>query len=480
MSRWLALAVVLWGCGGSKDSGQVATTDPTTTPTDTDTDTDTDPADMAAPVSAVTLEAVDGVFGVLKLTWTQETAADMGWIAFTADGKTWHESPHSPRGVGGHEAVAIGLPLGSDVTVKIVQEVGGDTVESADTWTAVNSEVPEGIRVPDVTWDPDLSDPAPFVFGSIGFIDAGWANIYAYVVVWNRAGELVWALPTFNDSWSIFPRIADDGTHVVVDASTAWCCPPWDGSGSQLHRLTLDGQVLDVIDVDGLHHSWDEMADGTVLWGSISEGNYEVLKRRALGGDEEIVWESQPALAAAGDTAVWAESNTVNLAPDEQSVLFSFYSHETVFEIDLATGDALRQFGDLAGSYAFDPPDSQFWWQHGVHYTDEGTLMVSTHELSNAPANDRQMAREYTVDDKSQTLHEVWNYVADDVYSDAAGEAYRTPTDNVLINYGQPAHIREITPDGTVVWDADWGQVDTAFVGHTTLVDDLYTLVFTP
>lgn len=482
MARWW-FAVCLVACSGDKETGTpVSDADAdadadSDTDTDVDTDSDTDTQGPGAPVSGVTLEEVAGVYGVMRLSWTQDSAADSGWLAFTSDGKTWHESPRVARDVGEHQEVVLGLPLGSEVTVKLVQEVDGAVLESTDVWTAPNSPIPEGYAQPTVTWDPVLADPAPFVMGSVAFIDGGWANIYAYVVMYNRVGDLVWAMPAFNDSWSIFPRVALDGTHLVVDASTAWCCPPWDGSDSQLHRLTLDGQVLETIDVDGLHHSWDEMEDGTIVWGALDEGNHEVLKRRLPGGDEEIVWWSEPWLTLQGDDESWAESNTVNLSADESTVLFSFYTHETVFEIDLAKGSVVRQFGKLANSYAFDPPESQFWWQHGVHYTDAGTLMVSTHEFSDSPGDDRQLIREYVVDDKTGTLTEVWNYVAEDVYSYAAGEGYQTSIGNVLINYGQPAHIREVTPDGTVVWDVDWGQSLTYFVGHTEPVDDLYQLM---
>ena len=53
------------------------------------------------------------------------------------------------------------------------------------------------------------------------------------------------------------------------------------------------------------------------------------------------------------------------------------------------------------------------------------------------------------------------------------GEAHRLPGGNTLHNYGSAARLREITPDGEVVWDADW---DAGYMGRSEPVADLYAL----
>jgi hypothetical protein len=52
------------------------------------------------------------------------------------------------------------------------------------------------------------------------------------------------------------------------------------------------------------------------------------------------------------------------------------------------------------------------------------------------------------------------------------GEAHRLPGGNTLHNYGSGARIREVTPDGQVVWDVLW--TDSTFLGRTTALEDLH------
>ena len=46
------------------------------------------------------------------------------------------------------------------------------------------------------------------------------------------------------------------------------------------------------------------------------------------------------------------------------------------------------------------------------------------------------------------------------------------PNGNTLLNYGCGGVIREITPDGEVVWQVDTGYL----IGHQTQIEDLYAV----
>ncbi len=139
-------------------------------------------------------------------------------------------------------------------------------------------------------------------------------------------------------------------------------------------------------------------------------------------------------------------------------------------EIDRLTGESLRWFGESSGSWSFEPEDSSFYWQHGVTYTDEGNLLLST---SDVEGGEETLVREYHLDHDTSVLEQVWSFgQGEGLYSASHSDARRLPGGNTLHNLGQTARLREITPDGTVVWDMSWG--DSHVLGVATPLEDLY------
>jgi hypothetical protein len=188
---------------------------------------------------------------------------------------------------------------------------------------------------------------------------------------------------------------------------------------------------------------------------------------RASDGTTRTIW------GCAVDYGLLCSTNTVKHDADRDTILWSMYDLGAVVEIDRASGAVVRQFGELPGSWSFDPDDIGFRDQHWPNYTAEGTLLVSTH-LPDAPKEQR--AFELEVDDATQTLRLVWSYGEGvDEYAYYAGEATRLANGNTLLNYGTGGALREITDDGTVVFEVDWGYIYP--LGHNELLDDLYAFV---
>jgi len=179
-------------------------------------------------------------------------------------------------------------------------------------------------------------------------------------------------------------------------------------------------------------------------------------------------------LTGFGDVG-YCGSNTIHWHEPTDTFLYSLYSHNTIFDLDHATGDPLRVFGQDNDAWAFDPPDSAFWWQHGGYYTDAGTLLTSSYR---ADGDDELVVREYELDEDLQILREIWNYGVDGgIHAEYMGEAHRLPGGNTLHNYGSTPRLREVMPDGTVGWDVVWGEADGEWeLGRTTPIADLYAL----
>ena len=98
--------------------------------------------------------------------------------------------------------------------------------------------------------------------------------------------------------------------------------------------------------------------------------------------------------------------------------------------------------------------------------------MVSCHPDGNKSV---LQIREYERNDETQTLTQVWHFGEDSlVDGDTMGEAHRLGNGNTLHNYGSTSRLREINPDGDVVWDVSWNQ---GMIGRSTALADLYALM---
>jgi len=87
------------------------------------------------------------------------------------------------------------------------------------------------------------------------------------------------------------------------------------------------------------------------------------------------------------------------------------------------------------------------------------------------------VVREYELDEDGETLRQVWTFgEGEGVYGSQLGEAHRLPGGNVLHNYGSGARLREVAPDGTVVWDVTWENGKDRWLGRSTPLEDLYAL----
>jgi hypothetical protein len=275
-------------------------------------------------------------------------------------------------------------------------------------------------------------------------------------------------MPGEQRHFTIYLRQSIDGD-ILWDVSTLWSS--FDGgAGSKINRMKIDGSITATYEAIGMHHAFTELPDGSLVWGAAGDDS-EQLMRRAPDGSVEMIWDCAPFYAQHGMTD-WCHTNSIWYSEARDVYLLSFPTSLTfVLEIDGTTGEELRHFGEVPGGWGFDPPDAAFHYQHGVTYTDAGTLLVS----SQASSRDADgVVREYNLDEHSQTLVELWSHGLDDgIDANYAGEAHRLPSGNTLHNTGTTPRVREIAPDGQVVWDLAWSGY--RLLGRTTFIDDLYT-----
>ena len=406
----------------------------------------------------------EGMESLVWVHWVQGTTGPVhAEVSF--DEGIWEPSPTWDLGAGEHERLVVGIPFATTATWRIVADDGSAVDGAPITTGAIPAGLPLGVvDVADPTrWLPE----GRYLLTSVNQNTGGWCYGTYWTFLMDRQGRPVWAQAAPSHHWTLYTQVSVDGSHFIWDEATFWS--NFDaGEHSVVHRQYLDREI-EQISTPGLHHAFVELPDHSLVWGSRFHGGGESLVQRAPGQEgETVLWtcaENWPT------TEKDCESNGLFYAADTDRFLYSFFTNDTVVEVDHATGASLWWAGRVEGGYAFDPTDSQYAWQHGVSYTEEGHLLVSTHPPDGIRST---MVREYEVDHEAKTLRQVWCYDAG-IYASTNGDAWRLPNGNTLHLLGSAGEINEVTPTGEVVWHVTWS--GTHLLGRGEFVDDLYALV---
>jgi len=439
------------------------------TDADTDTDTDTGPDPGGDWVQGVEVAVHEDVHTLLVVSWTQARPASRTWVEYSFEGETW-ESPVVAREAGEAQQVLLGIPAEMPVDVRVYAAEGGDPFVSPVV-PAETGTLPEDLLSPTVTvWDEALASPERWMLGTID-VGENWYYGPYYVFLLDRQGRYVWYWEVPDGRGSLYAQPGWDGSHILVDANAQYA---WYADHAGYFRLSLDLSRADEYVVPHYGFAADEYSDGSMLFESRADNQYH-LARHDPDGTVTQLWDCTPYFVSIGANPSTCSPNTIVWDPDRNTVLWSMYRVDTVLEIDLDTGEVLKQFGQLPGGWTFDPVESTVDYQHYVNWTPDGTLIASTHYYGE---RGEQRTWEYEVDEATQTLTRVWGFGETvDHYADYAGEAWRLPNRNTMIGYGVDGVQLEVTYDGEIAWQVEWpSRPNTHLIGHMSLVDDLYAL----
>jgi hypothetical protein len=176
----------------------------------------------------------------------------------------------------------------------------------------------------------------------------------------------------------------------------------------------------------------------------------------------------------------WTHFNAFDYNEELDQILFSsnylwevfVIDHNiTPFEAQGDAGDFLYRWGNIE-NYDHGEEDSNILFaQHDVHWIPEGLPGAGNVMIFNngsAPERSHTTVIEFTPDmnaDGTYNLGEdgtygptelVWEYVpkeGEEFFSWFISGAQRLPNGNTLVNHGAKARMREITPEGDIVWE---------------------------
>ncbi len=461
-------------CGNDDKPTDTSLPEDTSTDQDSQANQDTDHVDTGPdtgdtqqePSSSTSLSwrLHDDIPSMVYVTWWQLSKADVH-VEYSFDPGEWLSTPTFQAYKGTNQQILLGIPFETEVQWRIVPE----TDQPVDGELITTGDFPSGMPTAELLEaDPESwLQTGNYLLCSINEQTGGWTQGSYWTFFMDRKGRIVWAHEAPDKHWTLFAQVSVTGRYFLWDEATYWAI--WDsGAASTVHRWYMDS-AIDEISTPGLHHTFVQLPDESLVWGSQYNVDGESLVEKALGSDQEtVIWNSDKDWTNRGHI----ESNGLFYNVSTDTFLYSFYTNNSLVELDHATGETLWWAGQVSGGYDFDPTDSQFSWQHGVSFTDAGTLLLST--AAHSGGNVTTMVREYEVDHQDETLHEIWNYDPG-IHASTNGDAWRLENGNTLHVIGSSGHIVEVDPDGNFVWHVTFNA--TRLLGRGEFIEDLYDLV---
>lgn len=285
-------------------------------------------------------------------------------------------------------------------------------------------------------------------------------------LVFDRDGGRLWSRPQEMERLTIEINFARDGDGLLfnefgMDRTV---------DIGRIGRTSWTGEELDSTVTEQGHHAFAELPDGTLAWTAVDVRDWydpdlghtvkvtgDRIVELAPGGEPTTVWSTWDALEPRkhgrwNDEFYpgmhdWTHANGLRWHEATDSWVVSLGNIDTVVQVSRAEGAAVRVMGADGMPVIEAPP---FTFQHDAHLTEAGTLLLFATRPDQSSG-----AAEFTIDDEAGVLRQVWSHGYEDrIRAMSLGQALRYDDGNTLVNFGGAGLLREVTPDGDVVWEA--------------------------
>ena len=388
-------------------------------------------------------------------------------------------TPSTQAGLTTHEHTLIGLAAGLENWYRVVVTTDKGKELVCEGTLDVDAP-PSGVPEYEVTTHEEGRTASNFVLIS----NAGQEDVGPAVL--DRDGNVVWYSEKDDAIAHTQMEFLEGTTDLVYMEQDVM---HQDATLSALVTGTLDGEVLTHTPIEGAHHAFVQLPDGTLAtlgvdvrdWTDPDTGDEEIVVGDTIielapdGTQTEVwtAWDSFEVIPHSGwdrpyyeGMRDWTHANAIDYDPETDSYLVSLGAMSLVVEIERSTGEMGNVYGP---TYSMFPDDSTvFNFQHGANWTDEGTLLLSTTNLYTHSI-------EYEVDREANSLTQVWTYgLEEHIFAAALGEAERLDNGNTMVSFGMGSQLHEVADDGAVVWVMK-GSTGFDLLSSPRLFDDFYT-----
>ena len=412
---------------------------------------DSEPGPSAVTLDDVTLVWSEAMPTVARITFTTDVDVRSAVRVEGAAGEAWETGWEVTPGRD-HAIVVAGMGPESEWTFTPVVEVDGEVIESHPL-TGTSGAV------------AGLSKARPEVVGamkSVPFVLQGLLGRDTSSVIFNAAGEEVWASPNETDATLVRPRLSWDGTTVI---SASFGEQAAGAPGEELFRITLEGEELGTIPPPDAHHDFTQSPDGFVYIATDAR-NLEpygkvygdrLVEVDADGNVLRTVWDTWDQWTCDGvfsddgfykDGNDWTHVNSVEYLPERDQFMVSVHNFHTVLFLDRESGTLVEQIGGADSDYTLTS-GTAFQEFHSPELVGD-VLSVFDNTIA-----DTSSVRSYQIDGQAKTYAELSSTPNPaETYVAFLGDVARAEDGTRLASWGQSGLLTETDPSGAPTFTA--------------------------
>lgn len=414
-------------------------------------------------ISGVTARLSEEISTVVIVRWDTDVPA-IGHVEYGPTPAADMSTPLEAEAVTSHEVVILGLTAEREWSYRVVSEAGEARAES-ELATIATGSLPADLPV--LTTDGDGNDR--FVVTSLlGVADAA--------VMLDPTGQVVWYHFDSRGLDVYRARLSQDGQSVLYNAASVSGDP---AEGSQIVRVSIDGEQESSIAIPLLAHDFVELADGTI--GAIVverrddtgvpvRGNQLVEVPR--DGDPHVVWSAwdcfDPSVDLGDDPETgWTFANALDYHAEEDAYYLGMRNLSGIVKISRETWDCELVFGGAASTIEIAATSERFLHQHQFDWQGDRVLVFD----NDGAAGRVSRVLEYQLDQARGVAEEVWQYVAEPtVFCFVLGDVTRLDDGDTFVSWSVAGQLDRVSPEGDVRWQLN-SELGYAFGFHTLLAD---------
>ncbi len=422
--------------------------------------------DCGAEICTAEASIREDVPTVLTVTWTTAEPT-VGRVEFGSSADLGLSTPEEPEPTTEHTRTLLGLPAGTEVHFKVVDDSGASPVLSK-----ANGGLP--------TYLPE-------------FTTEGESDLGAYVVtvlegsVWgpiilDAQGRIVW-WDVATDLYAVTRAyLSHDGRSVLYNESNDRAQDFAEMEEAYVVRVMLDGSGEERIPLPYLSHDFVELPGGEIVGIAreeqvVGDATYLGDKLTEVATDGSLVdrWSAfdtwDPAEVGGSDAVrgTWTHANAVDYEPDTDSFLVGLRNFASIVRVSRQTGEMSWSFGGLVGEQRPESDDGALDTYHQFELADGKLLAFDNGD----PERGYSRLVEYDVGDGTGSVTKSWEWTEDPpAYVAILGDANRLEGGDVVSSLSLSGKVVRVDPAGELVFSAS---VDIGFgLGYAQLVDSLY------